>query len=69
MTARRIPDPTDARRSVSVRDDRIEMTAPVRLQRHGRLLVAVPQRKLPKLPPETVEQTSAKLLDDRARGV
>jgi AbrB family looped-hinge helix DNA binding protein len=41
---------------------------PVRLQRKGRLLVAVPTKKLPKLTPETVERTRAKLLDERASG-
>lgn len=51
------------------RDGRIEIEpapAPVRLQRRGRLLVAVPQKELPKLTPETVEQTRARLLEDRA---
>ncbi len=53
------------------RDGRIEIEpvpASVRLERRGRLLVAVPRKKLPKLTPETVEQTRAKLLDDRASG-
>lgn len=53
------------------RDGRIEIEpAPtaVRLQRKGRLLVAVPKKKLPKLTPETVEQTRTKLLDKRAIG-
>ena len=53
------------------RDGRIEIEpapAAVRLQRRGRLLVAVPRRKLPKLAPETVEQTRARLLEDRAAG-
>lgn len=52
-------------------DGRIEIEpapASVRLQRRGRLLVAVPQGKLPKLSSESVEQTRAKLLDDRASG-
>lgn len=51
------------------RDGRIEIEpAPVavRLQRRGRLLVAVPRKQLPKLTPETVEQTRARLLEDRA---
>lgn len=53
------------------RDGRIEIEpapAPVRLERRGRLLVAVPRKKLPKLKAETVEQTRARLLDDRASG-
>ncbi|OGA72393.1 MAG: hypothetical protein A3G81_24690 [Betaproteobacteria bacterium RIFCSPLOWO2_12_FULL_65_14] len=53
------------------RDGRIEIEpapAAVRLQRKGRLLVAVPRKKLPKLTPETVEQTRTKLLDERATG-
>ena len=52
-------------------DGRIEIEpapASVRLQRRGRLLVAVPQGKLPRLSSESVEQTRAKLLDDRASG-
>lgn len=53
------------------RDGRIEIEpapAPVRLQRRGRLLVAVPRKKTPRLTPETVEQTRSKLLEDRAEG-
>ena len=53
------------------RDGRIEIEpvpAPVRIERRGRLLVAVPRKKLPKLTQETVEQTRARLLDDRASG-
>ena len=53
------------------RDGRIEIEpapAPVRLQRRGRLLVAVPRNKLPKLMPETVEQTRARLIEDRVTG-
>ena len=53
------------------RDGRIEIEpapAPVRLRRRGRLLVAVPRNKLPKLMPETVEQTRAKLIEDRVTG-
>ncbi|HXF68043.1 MAG TPA: AbrB/MazE/SpoVT family DNA-binding domain-containing protein [Burkholderiales bacterium] len=51
------------------RNGRIEIEpapAAVRLQRRGRLLVAVPQKELPKLTHETVEQTRARLLEDRA---
>lgn len=51
------------------RDGRIEIEpapASVRLQRRGRLLVAVPQKQLPKLTPETVENTRARLLEDRS---
>lgn len=51
------------------RDGRIEIEpapAAVRLQRRGRLLVAVPQKELPMLTPDTVEQTRAQLLEDRA---
>lgn len=50
------------------RDGRVEIEpapAAVRLQRRGRLLVAVPKKKLPKLTPETVEQTRRKVLDER----
>jgi len=53
------------------RDGRIEIEpapARVRLQRRGRLLVAVPEKKLPQLTPETVEQTRTKLLEERAAG-
>ena len=53
------------------RDERIEIEparAQVRLQRRGRLLVAVPRNKLPKLLPETVEQTRARLIEDRVSG-
>ncbi|MBI3918963.1 MAG: AbrB/MazE/SpoVT family DNA-binding domain-containing protein [Betaproteobacteria bacterium] len=53
------------------RDGRIEIEpapAPVRLERRGRLLVAVPRKKLPKLTQETVEQTRARLLEERASG-
>lgn len=53
------------------RDGRIEIEpvpAAVRLQRRGRLLVAVPAKKLPTLLPETVEQTRARLLEERAGG-
>jgi len=50
------------------RDGRIEIEpapAAVRLQRRGRLLVAVPKGRLPELSPEVVEQTRLKLLEDR----
>lgn len=53
------------------RDGRIEIEpapARVRLQRRGRLLVAVPRGKLPKLAPETVEQVRAGMLADRDGG-
>jgi AbrB family looped-hinge helix DNA binding protein len=53
------------------RDGRIEIeqaTASVRLERRGRLLVAVPRKKLPRLAAETVEQTRTSLLDDRGSG-
>ena len=56
---------------VKWRDGRIEIEpAPVavRLQRRGRLLVAVPRKKIPALTPETVEQTRLKLLEDRSQG-
>ena len=51
------------------RDGRIEIEpapAAVRLQRRGRLLVAVPQKKVAPLTPESVEQTRARLLEDRS---
>ena len=57
------------RRESRWRDGRIEIEpapAPVRLQRRGRLLVAVPKRKLPPLAPEAVEQTRSRLLDERS---
>jgi AbrB family looped-hinge helix DNA binding protein len=53
------------------RDGRIEIEpapAAVQLQRRGRLLVAVPQKKLAPLTPESVEQTRERLLEDRASG-
>ena len=53
------------------RDGRVEIEpapAPVRLQRRGRLLVAVPKEKLPPLAAETVEQTRTRLLDERSAG-
>lgn len=39
----------------------------VKLQRRGRLLVAVPRKKAPVLTSETVEQTRSKLLDERSQ--
>jgi AbrB family looped-hinge helix DNA binding protein len=51
------------------RGGRIEIEpapAAVRLERKGRLVVAVPKKKLPKLTGETVEQTRTRLLDERA---
>lgn len=53
------------------RDGRIEIEpAPtaVKLQRRGRLLVAVPQTKVAPLTQENVEQTRARLLEDRYFG-
>jgi AbrB family looped-hinge helix DNA binding protein len=53
------------------RHGRIEIEpapAPVRLERRGRLLVAVPRRKTPELTSETVEQTRSKLLEERSHG-
>ena len=53
------------------RDGRIEIEpapASVHLRRRGRLLVAVPKKKLPLLAPETVEQTRARLLEERSAG-
>ncbi len=56
---------------VKWREGRIEIEpapAAVRLQRRGRLLVAMPRKKTPALTPEAVEQTREKLLDDRSQG-
>ena len=53
------------------RNGRIEIEpapARVRLEKRGRLLVAVPRKKMPKLSPETVERTRERLLDERADG-
>ena len=53
------------------RDGRIEIEpAPVavKLQRRGRLLVAVPLSKIAPLTAEIVEQTRARLLEDRSSG-
>lgn len=50
------------------REGRIEIepaAARVRLRRRGRILVAVPQDKLPPLEPETVEETRQRLLEER----
>lgn len=57
--------------NVRWRDGRIEIEpAPtaVQLQRRGRLLVAVPRKKLAPLTPESVEQTRERLLEDRSSG-
>ena len=51
------------------RGGRIEIEpapAAVRLQRRGRLLVAVPRKTTPALTSEAVEQTRSKLLDERS---
>lgn len=56
---------------VKWREGRIEIEpAPVavRLERRGRLLVAVPRKKTPALTAETVEQARAQILDDRSQG-
>jgi AbrB family looped-hinge helix DNA binding protein len=55
---------------VTRREGRIEIeTAPaaVRIQRRGRLLVAMPRRKTRALTSGVVEQTRSKLLDDRSQ--
>ena len=46
----------------------VPLEAAVRLQRRGRLLVAMPRKKTPALTPEAVEHTRSKLLDDRSQG-
>ena len=54
------------------RGDRFEIEpapAAVRLERRGRLLVAVPQEKITPLTPECVEQTRARLLEYRSSNV
>jgi AbrB family looped-hinge helix DNA binding protein len=59
------------RLEVKWRDGRIEIEpapAAVRLQRRGRLLVAVPRKKTPALTPDAVEQTRSRLLDDARAG-
>lgn len=51
------------------RDGHIEIEpapAQVRLQRRGRLLVAMPQEKTSALTAETVEKTRSALIDDRS---
>lgn len=56
---------------VKWREGRIEIEpAPVavRLERRGRLLVAVPRKKTPALTAETVERARAQILDDRSQG-
>ena len=56
---------------VKWRDGRIEIEpAPVavRLQRRGRLLVALPRKKTPALTPDVVEQTRSEVLDERLQG-
>ena len=53
------------------RDGRIEIEpapAQVRLERRGRLLVAVPNDNMPALTPDTEEQTPGTLHEDRASG-
>jgi len=58
-----------ARLNIRWRDGRIEIEpepASVRLERRGHLLVLVPRKKLPPLTAEIVEQTRAKVLDERA---
>ncbi|MEX2241052.1 MAG: hypothetical protein WD775_10225 [Burkholderiales bacterium] len=47
--------------------DSAEKLAPVRLQRRGRLVVAVPRQKTPALAPETVEEIRTQLLEERAQ--
>ena len=56
---------------IQYRNGRVEIdVAPVsvRLERRGKLLVAVPRKKLPKLTPDVVERTRTQLLGDRASG-
>jgi AbrB family looped-hinge helix DNA binding protein len=51
------------------RDGHIEIepaATPVHLRRRGKLLVAVPHEKIAALTPETVEQTRAAMINDRA---
>jgi AbrB family looped-hinge helix DNA binding protein len=55
---------------VRLRDGRIEIEPaplPVRLVKRGRFLVAVPQRRLPMLRAEAVEETRRKIRDERSR--
>jgi AbrB family looped-hinge helix DNA binding protein len=52
------------------REGRIEIEpapAAVRLQRRGRLLVAMPRRNTPALTLEAVEHVRSKLIDDRSQ--
>ena len=52
------------------REGRIEIEpapAAVRLERRGRLLVAVPRKKTPALTADAVEQTRSKILDERSQ--
>lgn len=54
---------------VKWREGRIEIEpapAIVRLQRRGRLLVAMPRKKTPRLTPEAVEQTRSKIFNERS---
>jgi AbrB family looped-hinge helix DNA binding protein len=56
---------------ITVSDGRIEMEpAPVevRLERRGRLMVAVPSTPLPPMPASVVDQTVASLRTDRSHG-
>jgi AbrB family looped-hinge helix DNA binding protein len=56
---------------VTWREGHIEIEpapAVVRLQRRGRLLVAMPRKRTPALTGEAVEQTRSELLDDRSQG-
>lgn len=51
------------------RDGRIEIEpapAPLRLERRGKLVVAVPRGRMPRLSHDTVEMTRARILDNRA---
>jgi len=53
------------------RSGRIEIEpapARVRLEKRGRLLVAVARKGMPKLSPDAVEQTRERLLDEQAGG-
>jgi AbrB family looped-hinge helix DNA binding protein len=55
---------------VKWREGRIEIEpapAAVRLERRGRLLVAVPRKKTPALTADAVEQTRSKILDERSQ--
>jgi AbrB family looped-hinge helix DNA binding protein len=78
-TAGRLVIPKEIRRAASLlpgvaldvrwRDGRIEIEpapAQVRLQRRGKLLVALPKTKVAPLTAETVEHTRAALIDERS---